>query len=323
MSYIRGLKKFFVSIMCMLIAILPVSYASASSESQELSKEPKPIFEEVVNPESVVEVSVNEYEEIMRLQSSTDEELLSLGWTDEEINDLRSFDYEEEFKNRIRAERLQNIVVGRAYESFSTNDDIDISKDLTPEELYSRSATISLRSGVNRVENNGEDWYFYYEWFWMGNPLVVNTDILGVRGIGSVGGTIALPTIMGDSYTMTGYWSASHTVWEGYKRTNYEKVDLGLAEAKFELLEYVSTPQGLKQHYAKDGYGYVHYNNSTSMERMSLAIQYGHSKIKGNPGIDISATLPPSLGVGFSFTKNVVTEAKVIETYRQDGSIVK
>lgn len=302
------MKKIIGTLLALLICILPVVRAEATTNEAEITQK---TFEELVIPESISTVTANEYDTLMELQNTPDEDLLNSGWTQDEIVVLKNFNYEEAYKQRL----------------LESNDEYQLSRqsveelqNITPEELSRNSATIILRVGVNEVVNSNHDWRFYYEWFWTQEPFFENNDIVGIRGLGAVNGVTAVPVVMSDSYGMVSYSNDAHQ-YLFQKQYNYKTVDIGVAQSVFPLLRNDSSTTQLG--IATSGYGYVHFNNSAPMERLSIAIQYGHSQLTASPSIDVSAGLPPSIGVGFSFTSQVVTEAKIVNTYAPNGSIVQ
>lgn len=318
MIHLKKLRKFFALTLTTIMVTLPLS-AEASSTVPSEQKSAKPIFEEVVIPNSIVEVNVNEYDEVMKLKSLTDEELTSLGCDNEEIDTLRNFNYEEELKERLKKDKLDlNNYINKdalSKNSVANIKDIDLSEELTPTELRALSATLTLRSGINSIESNATNWRLYYEWTWSSSPTFLWTDIIGVRALGTVNGANATPTIMNSSFAMTNYFYKSTDKWDGEYMSNFEKVDIGASQAKFSMARWI-----LEESRATSGYGYVVFNHSKPMERLAIALQYGHSAIGIKPSMSI--TLPGSVKFGFS-PATCTTETSVIKTYDRNGNVVQ
>jgi|GEM_PF-3880767 len=314
MFNIKKLKKIFALTLSAIMMMLPLS-AEASSTSEQKSS--KPIFEEVVMPNSIDEVSINEYDLIMDLKSLTDEELTSLEWDKEEIDNLRNLNYEEELKKQLEEDKLDlNNYINR--NGLSKNSvDIDLSEELTPAELRRAAAKITLRFGLNDTFEAGVTWQFYYEWTWSSKPIfLLATDLIGVRGLATVAsGADATPTIMNSSYAMTSYFYNASGKWQGEFMSDFERVEIGASQAKF--------PQGkysLEESWARSGYGYIVFNHSVPMTRVAVALKYGHTTVAVNPRMSI--TLPNSVSFGFS-PATCNEEAGIIHTYDRNGNIIQ
>ncbi len=57
-------------------------------------------FYDKVIDETVQTVEFNEYDEFKKIQSMSEEELLASGWTSQEIEEIKTFDFEKELKKR-------------------------------------------------------------------------------------------------------------------------------------------------------------------------------------------------------------------------------
>lgn len=319
------MKKLLSTILCFILTLTPISTnARTLTESEKMDK----LFKDNVIPESVITSTSNEYEEFKKLQNKTYEELIELGWNDNDIKTLKEFNYEEEFKKRINLSESELEALGYTPSEINDIKKLSKSNNLTEEQLIKSAAKIRMQGGINKITNNYRDWYFYYQWGWDKVPIFKMKDIIGVRGLGSVKGSISLPVIMGDSSATTIYMFAGTDTnkFMGEETNKFEAVDIGLSESVFEVEKLklnTSVSQSKLPSDALSGYGLIHFNNSVSMERLSIAIQYGHSQVSFNPGIDISVGLPTSIGAGFSFSSGVNIESKLVGTYDQDGKLVQ
>lgn len=309
------MKKFIGGILALILVILPITSVEASALTTD--EHSKSIFEQNVDPESVVTVCANEYDMLMQLQNTPDDELLNSGWTEEDIESLKNFNYEEEYKKRLNSPQEEYQISRYNTNSISSNT-IDTSKKMTPAQLRSSAATIYMQVGINEITNNYKDWRIYYQWSWSKEPFWGFNDIVGIKGLGSVKGTTASPVIMGDSFGMVDYTDDAHK-YLATGRYDFSRVDIGTARSVFPRYRMFSHSEYSGM--ATSGYGYVHFNNSTSMERLSIAIQYGHSKVSATPSISIG--YPASGGVGFTFTNGVITEANIVQTYGQNGKPIQ
>ena len=68
---------------------------------------------------------------------------------------------------------------------------------------------------MSTVTNGGRDWELYYEWHWTDRPIFAMTDILGVRALGSVNGTVAIPVVLEKSSNTTYYYWHGGGIAEG------------------------------------------------------------------------------------------------------------
>jgi len=270
-------------------------------------------FYDKVIDETVQTVEFNEYDEFKKIQSMSEEELLASGWTSQEIEEIKTFDFEKELKKR----EIEKVLLGNSSRDISILSD-ELERDWSEEEISARAATINLVMGMSTVTNGGRDWTLYYEWHWTDRPVFAMTDIFGVRALGSVNGTVAIPVVLEKSSNTTYYYWHGGGIAES-KTVNYSRVDLNLAESKVEL-------QGMKDNLktlARSGYGYIYFNNTVGMDRLTVCLQYGHSQLTTNPSLSASVgTDGASAGVGIDFSYGVSTEKKLLKVYNPDTTEV-
>lgn len=309
------MKKFIGCILVLTLVIMPMTGIKASALTPD--EHSKSIFEQNVDPESIVTVCSNEYDMLMELQNTSDDELLNSGWTKEDIESLRNFNYEEEYKKRLQIPH-EELQLGRYDTNLMMSDVIDASQKIPEEQLRRSAANIFMQVGINEITNNYKDWRVYYQWSWSEEPLWGYNDIVGIKGLGSVNGATASPVIMSDSFGNVDYTRNHTNKYLGTGRYDFEKVDIGTAESIFPRHRYF---QNEFSGNALSGYGYIHFNNSTPMERLSICLKYGHSKINAEPSVSIG--YPASVGVGFTFSSQVVTEANIVQTYGTNGKPIQ
>ena len=270
-------------------------------------------FYDKVIDETVQTVEFNEYDEFKKIQSMSEEELLASGWTSQEIEEIKTFDFEKELKKR----EIEKVLLGNSSRDISILSD-ELERDWSEEEISARAATINLVMGMSTVTNGGRDWTLYYEWHWTDRPVFAMTDIFGIRALGSVNGTVAIPVVLEKSSNTTYYYWHGGGIAES-KTVNYSRVDLNLAESKVEL-------QGMKDNLktlARSGYGYIYFNNTVGMDRLTVCLQYGHSQLTTNPSLSASVgTDGASAGVGIDFSYGVSTEKKLLKVYNPDTTEV-
>lgn len=304
------MKKIIALTLTVLISI------STSINAFALNKEniiDQSSFYDKVIDQTVQIVEFNEYDEFKKIQSMSEEELINLGWTSQEIKEIKTFDFEEALKEREREE----VAISNSPRSISELNN-DLNRKWSEEEIRQRAASINLRMGISTVTNNGRDWKLYYEWNWTAIPVFVMTDIFAVRTLGSVNGTLAIPTVLEKSTNSTYYYWYDGKLAEE-KIANYKRVDLNLAESKIPM-------QGMKNNLktvAKAGYGYIYFNNTVGMDRLTVCLQYGHSQLTTNPSVSASVgTDGASAGVGMDFSMGVSTEKKILKVYNPDTTEV-
>lgn len=304
------MKKIITLTLTILIAINTSINAFALNKESitDLSE-----FYDKVMDETVQIVEFNEYDEFKKMQSMSEEELLDLGWTSQKIEEIKTFNFEKELKIRCVEDAL---FVNPSKGINILNDEIN--REWSEEEIRERAASVVMRMGMSTVTNEGRDWELYYEWNWTAIPVFVMTDILAVRALGSVGGTVAIPVVLGKSSNTTYYYWYDGKLAEG-KKKNYERVDLNLAESTIEL-------SGMKNNLrtiAKSGFGYIYFNNTEPMDRLTVCLQYGHSQISATPSASAAAgTDGASLSVGLDFSWGVTTEKKILKVYNPDTTEV-
>lgn len=304
------MKKLISILMVFILIMIPIkTLAEPINANDQLD-----LYQQI-RKDSIGGKKINEYDEFKNLQNTDEKELLTLGWTVQEIKDLKEFDFEKAVKERALLSNEQLSKMGYSSDKISLFNEIS-DEILSEEDLRALAGVLTLNVSFRSIANAGRDWYIDYGWFWDPQPIFLMKDIVGVKALGSVNGTVAIPTLMSDSTCFTTYeyynMQYSHKIDSTFKR-----VDLNLAQNVFNMQSTGSS--GLKT-WARSGSGRLHFNNTTTMDRFKVAIQYGHSQFAFDPSIDLSIGGGISGGVSFGFSKNVNTEANVIKEFTPNGT---
>lgn len=271
----------------------------------------------MVKKDTIIETKINEYDEFKKLQNTDENTLLSQGWTEQEIKDLKEFDFEKALKERANLSNENLSKMGYSSSKISSLKENVSNTALSEADLRAYSGVLTLKMGFMSTTNSARDWKIYYEWFWDPQPIFLTKDIIGIKALGSVNGTVAVPTLMSDSIANTNYEfydnSGSNSV-----KGSFTRVDLNLAQYVFNMQSTGSN--GLKT-WARSGYGHVHFNNTTPMDRLTVGVQYGHSQGSLSPSIEISGGSGGiSGGVTFAFSYGVNNEASLVKVFSPNGT---
>lgn len=246
-------------------------------------------FDNVVNAKSseMYDVAIQSLEERASL---SDQQLLELGYTSDQILTLREF--------------MNSYTTGQR----SDVDLTDVGSDMTLEFSIAES-TQSARVGdvtgdVNPdAEIGGEEYRVYIDWQWDEQPFWTFEEILGIGwgAIGQDGNEAPLELIQRDSYHDVTY---VHPVYSS------ETVDVGidLVEEWVAAESIWDITKGSYGKFAQRGEACIALENTgrSPVDRFKITTKYGHSYLAVSPSVAWNGGT--SLSVGISLTGAVDTK---------------
>lgn len=274
-----------------------------------------------INPfEKGVQVQViSEYQAIKNLKSKSDNELRNIGYTDKEIMDLRNFDYKNAIEKRAKLDK--ETLKSMGYSDKKVEQLKNFSG--TEGEVIALSASAYIYSSFYYTTNGARDWYINFNWNWADYPFYNKTDIIGVRVLGSVNGTVAACSpIPSGSYATIKYCSdrnisrvlTTSTVGFSFVDTSAGKYTIPM----YGGIAYDSAVGSNVNIYAMSGYGSLHVNNSAPMDRLTWRMEYGHSTSSGTPTISVSTS--GSVSFGWKSGTSTTTEDYTQHQYDSNGT---
>lgn len=276
--------KKIISIMAVMLLVFCNTFAYA--ESNEPNKE-------------VTKVTINEYLMLKELKNKPNLELQKMGFSSQEIEKIRKFDYAEELYNRSKLDdsTLKNL----GY----TDEQIKMLRNFsgTEEEIIALAATLSINASTvdyYYVEESNRTYYRgRFDWEWSSAPVVLIKDIIGIAW--SEG--MYLETSPSLTYHTVRYVSTL-TGNTTYVRFNIDPIaPVGGAETKFKMWRSGAD-------YAKSGTGFILVHKLGRIPEVALYVEYGHKTIGlGEPSVSLTGELTLS----FSYDVQKVDYDLVVE----------
>lgn len=241
--------------------------------------------------------TMNEYTMIKDFQNQSDSQLAENGWSAEEITELREFDYEEELE--LRATKDASILNSMGY----TDDQINTLKTFTGSETEQQmmalgaSVTITLSAGSQHGHNASSSWAVYSaHWLWSTKPLFNGTDIPAIAW--SEGFYLDTTSNQYTYCTINYDLDAPNGTYYG---TQYAAVTPNLnlgASANVPMITYVGDVYGTTE-WAREGWLGVKLTKQANVPEMAVQAAYGHSTITFAPSVSFGIT-GGTIGIDFS-----------------------
>lgn len=259
---------------------------------------------------------INEEEMMEELQSKTDDELSEIGYSTEDIQEIRDFDYFEELSKRAEFDDETLRLYGYTDDEISTLREYVNSDGRTRLTISPNTLTISL-GFISRM--NGVRATFKLDWEWKRVPIQRNIDCVGA----------AWRVDKGDKMYFIPYNDEYMTVT--YKKINPAAGGPNSASENFKWNGddfYTKVPiltsfAGSKDYFSYSGTGRftISVKNTTNerFETLSVAVAYGHYYKTVTIGISASLSATP---FSISFTGNSTVDTRQIKRiYNRDFSI--
>lgn len=304
-----------------------VQASSIQGNNIKPTKTSKEIFYENVDPKSVVTTYMTEYDILSKFKNKPTTELLKEGFSAKEIKEIKELDYEKELRKKASLNKPTLKKQGYTDSQITNlkNTVRSSPKKMTSRQIRSISGKLEMNVGINTITNNYRDWKVFYTWCWTKSPIFMLTDIIAINGAGTISGLAAKPIICNDSYSSVSYDSdyGDHAKYLKTYTTKFTLSDNSAGSAKFPLTRTETDPAvGRVRAWAHSGYGMIHFNNSHSMDRLLIALKYGHNELHIEPSANFSAGSSTSAAVNFTFSVGVNAESSTVVAYNRNGKIV-
>ena len=287
------IKKILAKMMLLTLLILTCCLGTAGADTTSPIKKA---------PSSQTKV-VNEYDMIKNLQSKTDEELLSQGLKEDQIQTIRNIDIAQEIYKIAKEDDAS--LIERGY----SPDKIAIIRNFngTEEQVRALSATLTITASMSMSyysSTNTTNTIINYNWSWNQMPNFTYQDIVAIA------------------------WDPSM-----YQSNNWQTHDIQYSEWYYSNNQYSYTAQttsldpqspghgaktifstgkkdGTMTLYTKRGYGHVSLTKSGYMPEAAAQVYYGHNQLSVTP----SVSFPGGISVSFSWSVNDEGSAYVYAT---------
>lgn len=230
--------------------------------------------------------------------SSTDDELRAMGYSDSEILEIRSYNFEEMFLERANfpEQKLQNF----GY----TNHQIEILRNYEGETITANSAVLAATSDMtltffkNHNTSSSKGVYVDAFWSWDIVPMIKLSDLFVVtwQGVNSSGYTVDLTPSVKNGYI---YY---------YKLTTGQYDHVSTATGTFDSIKKavsLNIPMVKNDNYywAKEGVVQLKLvpPSNGSISYINLGSGYGHKTVSAS----VSYSVSTSLGIGFTPTLSI------------------
>lgn len=260
-------------------------------------------------------IVISEKDLIISWINSTDEELKSKGYSDSEISEIRSYDFEKLFLERsaLSEEILKNF-------GYS-NPQIKLLKNYNGETITADSpvlaaADMTISFSKSAITSTSKKVYVNANWSWNIVPIFKSTDLFVVpfQGVNTGSSYIDLtPTTRSGSikyYQLTTGLYDHSTSFTGA----YDSIKRAVS---------VSVPMVKNDNYywAKEGYillGLESQNTSASISYVNLGAHYGHRTLSFSGGISFSVS---GVNVSFTPTSSTVTSGAITGRVTSNGAV--
>lgn len=257
----------------------------------------------------------NEYEAYKYYISLSDSELLELGFTSEDIDYLRSFNYKEELIKRSKFSNEQLSSLGYSDEEIKKIKTYDGSEDVEPY-LFAEATIYSSLSSASSSR-----FVVDFSWNWSSCPVFIKSDIIAVvwNATNSSGGTMnaAINKSSSRTYHNVTYYDTYTGKYSTESKPFSIKNEYSGASSTFSM--GYNYGDGYMR-WANKGRGAVTIDAvAGSIYELLMRFEYGHTYIVGSPSFSISGS---GASIGISFNATTRTEDFSSHRYRSNGTTV-
>lgn len=265
------------------------------------------INSQAINAENLIvekNITVNEWDEYIRIASKTEDELLELGYTKEDIVSIKSFDYEEEVRKRASLDDQTLEEYGYTTEEITVLREAAAMDDIPAEVLKSIStatmtSTLKYVSSGSRTENDAKMYYvnMKFSWSWSRIPFFRLIDMVAVVFASSTsnGFTYCVKSSNKVHANLTALLPTYSNITQ-VESWEYSTEKANSISAKFAL--GMIDADGNLTHFAYSGYGTFQLTNRSNKARLYVDAAYGHTTINIVPNYSLSGS---GVSVGIDF----------------------
>lgn len=278
-----------LSILLTLIFLLPTFATSSFATSSNV----------ISTSEST---TINEWDEYSKIISMSDKELSSLGYTANEVFEIRNFDYAKEIRSRAALDDQTLKLYGYTDSEITKLREVANMKEITDAAIQSIStatmtSSLSYVSSGSRKENNTTMYYvnFKFSWKWNKIPFfrIVDMAIIGFNSTSANSFTYCVQSNNKVHADLIAINSASSNITQteswvySTEKANsiYAKFALGITDKNNNLT-----------HFARSGYGTFQLTSRSNKNRLYIDACYAHTTVNIVPSYSVS-TSGVSIGI--------------------------
>lgn len=251
-------------------------------------------------------IVINEWDEYKKIVSMSDAELLAMGYTSDEVAEIRAFDYEEEI--RKTAELNDEILTAYGY----TDEEIialrkAAAMEEIPENVIQEISTATMISVLTYVSSgsrieSGKTMYYVnmkYSWQWDRIPFLRIIDIVAVAYNSSTSDQFTYyATSNNKVHANLQALAAGYTTRTQTKSWEYSVSKPNTISATFAI--GVEDNDGVLTHFAYSGHGTFQLTNRSNNARLYVDASYGHSIVNLLPSFSVNLD-GVDIGIDFDF----------------------
>lgn len=255
------------------------------------------------NSPSDTQIKIREFDLILDLQTKSEAELLSLGYSSTEITELYRIDlvsllleranlsdyelnqlgYAPQNIKSLREFKNDYLASPKSYSSLSQNEINQLS-------ILSPEVTITLRSP--QVVTSGREWIVKLDWSWDYCPAWLRNDILAFSWKGYNSSSIPVGVFIDKTSTFTYHILNRFSSGIVYAPMTYKDVSANVYS------NFAMKGPDVGSDYTTGGSFSAHLYSDVPVEKIAIGYGYGHSTITLSPSVDFTGTVGISFGSG-------------------------
>lgn len=260
-------------------------------------------------------ILMSEVDYIRNLMSYTKEELVELGCTIDEANEILNFDFNQKLIEFVDDNGDNLDTMGYSPSEINSLKSYDGTEDaLEYIEANALSATLTVQWAPWLI-NTTNQFRILYTTTWDDRPIFTYNDIIAIGFVAYNSSSVPIG-MKYDETPSCNVQTYSGSNLKGTKSYTPDTITTNSVSFKFPMTT-------IQPDYAKITSGSVRIStvsNSNNLYRLSFIFAYGHTVIGiGSPSVDFSVT---GISVSLSFSFTTETTYRRLRTYKYDGTLI-
>ena len=302
-------KKFFSKVMIFIFCVTMLLVPKVNVSATVLESTKNDIMQKTVT-------TINEYDAYKYYISLSDAELLEGGFSKDDITYLRNLDFKAELKKRADLPTSELRDLGYSDQEINKLRTYDGSDNIQP---YAATGLITS----NLYKASPTQFKIMFNWSWSSCPVFMKTDMIAIVWSATSPSGLALNSSLDKSSSNTYHNVTYYDTYTNKSTTKsipvYPKNEYGGASSSFSVAG-VSEGYGYIC-WASKGGGQITVNavGNSSISELFMRFEYGHTYIAGTPSFSISGS---GSSIGISFNATTKTEDFSSHRYKSNGQTV-
>lgn len=291
-------KRRIISFMMSLVIVFVCSFSAFAIDTEKIYNDSEIIKEETSK--------ISEWDIYHNLASKSDSELIEAGYTEETIEKIREFNFEDEIRNMANWETEVLISCGYTVEEIEELRAAAKLKKIpesTIKSISESTMTTKLEYIYNGFETEAGSPMYYvdlkFSWSWSRIPLFRASDMIAVAYKSYTSTGFTFKNISGNKVhanfkpLSSLYTTRTQAVSWDYASNNGDTISASFGTGLVD-------GSGNLTHFVNSGYGIFRLANRSSKARLSLDASYGHATVSINPSFSVDTTgATPSIDFGW------------------------